>query len=164
MSINKSLATAQLQATPNLLTKPPPVTLFQLFSWLIVQLEWTQLLIFLRRLWLGLTCVGDGEAVGCLDVVHVGHQVKGRLWRIGARVVQKYGQAKGSVLLICVSDEQPTCREREKGRFYSVIVIWLGVFRDSRLGLTTAIQNVSWMEKQSNTGHNLAVAWFQTEL
>lgn len=85
-----------------------------------MQPEWTQLLIFLKQHRLGLTGVGDSEAVSCLNVVHVGHQVKGCLRRIGARVVQKYGQAKGSVLLICVSDEQPACRdetEREGGRW-----------------------------------------------
>lgn len=55
-----------------------------------------------------LTGVGDGEAVCRLDVVHMRHQVEGRFRGIRAGVVQKDGQAKGSVLLIRVSDEQAT--------------------------------------------------------
>lgn len=61
-----------------------------------------------------LTGIGNSEAVGSLNVVHVGYQVKGGLRCIRACVVKKNGQPKGSVLLICVPDEQPACRrERE---------------------------------------------------
>lgn len=61
-----------------------------------------------------LTGIGHSKAVGSLNVVHVGYQVKGGLGCIRACVVKKNGQPKGSVLLICVPDEQPACRrERE---------------------------------------------------
>lgn len=61
-----------------------------------------------------LTGIGHSEAVGSLNVVHVGYQVKGGFGCIRACVVKKNGQPKGGVLLICVSDEQPACRrERE---------------------------------------------------
>lgn len=58
-----------------------------------------------------LTCIGHGEAVGRLNVVHMGYQVEGGLGCIRACVVKKNSQAKGSVLLICVPDEQPACRK-----------------------------------------------------
>lgn len=67
------------------------------------------------QLQVALTCIGYSEAVGSLNVVHVGYQVKGGLRCIRACVVKKNGQPKGSVLLICVPDEQPACR-REKER------------------------------------------------
>lgn len=53
-----------------------------------------------------LTGVGDGEAVGRLDVVHMRHQVERGLRGVRAGVVQEDGQAEGGVLLISVSDEQ----------------------------------------------------------
>lgn len=53
-----------------------------------------------------LTGVGDGEAVGRLDVVHVRHQVERGFRGIRAGVVQEDCQTKGGVLLISVSDEQ----------------------------------------------------------
>lgn len=55
-----------------------------------------------------LTGVGDSEAVGRLDVVHVRHQVERRLGGVGAGVVQEDGETEGGVLLIGVSDEQTT--------------------------------------------------------
>lgn len=59
-----------------------------------------------------LTGVGDGEAVGRLDVVHVRHQVERGLRGVGAGVVQEDGQAEGGVLLIGVPDEQAACAQR----------------------------------------------------
>lgn len=58
-----------------------------------------------------LTGVGDGEAVGRLNVVHVRHQVERGFWGVRAGVVQEDRQAKGGVLLISVSDEQTTWTE-----------------------------------------------------
>lgn len=55
-----------------------------------------------------LTGVGDSEAVGCLDVVHVRHQVERGFRGVWAGVVQEDGETESSVLLICVSDEQAT--------------------------------------------------------
>lgn len=63
-----------------------------------------------------LTGVGDGEAVGRLDVVHVRHQVERGFRGVRAGVVQEDCQTKGSVLLISVSDEQTAWTEGEKHR------------------------------------------------
>lgn len=60
-----------------------------------------------------LTGVGDSEAVGCLDVVHVRHQGEWGFRGIGAGVVQEDSQAEGRVLLIGVSDEQTTCKGKK---------------------------------------------------
>lgn len=64
-----------------------------------------------------LTGVGDGEAVGRLDVVHVRHQVERGFRGVRAGVVQEDRQTKGRVLLISVSDEQ-TAWEREGGQVW----------------------------------------------
>lgn len=61
-----------------------------------------------------LTGVGDGEAVGRLDVVHVRHQVERGFRGVRAGVVQEDCQTKGSVLLISVSDEQTAWTEKEE--------------------------------------------------
>lgn len=58
-----------------------------------------------------LTGIGDGEAVGRLDVVHVRHQVERGFRGVRAGVVQEDCQTKGSVLLISVSDEQTAWTE-----------------------------------------------------
>lgn len=58
-----------------------------------------------------LTGIGDGKAVGRLDVVHVRHQVERGFRGVRAGVVQEDCQTKGSVLLISVSDEQTAWTE-----------------------------------------------------
>lgn len=63
-----------------------------------------------------LTGVGDGEAVGRLDVVHVRHQGERGFRGVGAGVVQEDGQAEGGVLLVGVPDEQTTWAERRETR------------------------------------------------
>lgn len=61
-----------------------------------------------------LTGVGDCEAVGRLDVVHVRHQVERGFRGIWTGVVQEDGQTKGCVLLISVSDEQTAWTEERR--------------------------------------------------
>lgn len=56
----------------------------------------------------GLTCIGDGEAVGRLYVVHVRDEVKGRFRGVGAGVVEEDRQSERRVLLIGIPNEQPT--------------------------------------------------------
>lgn len=103
---------------------------------------------------LGLTGIGDGEAVSCLNVVHVGHQVKGRFRRIGARVVQKYGQAKGSVLLICVSDEQPACRDETERQTETKVIFCVKQADPYSITAFGHIQNVSRMKSEVRIGPN----------
>lgn len=59
-----------------------------------------------------LTCIGDGEAVGRLYVVHMRDEVKGGFRGVGAGVVEEDGQSERRVLLIGIPNKQPTWRGR----------------------------------------------------
>lgn len=63
-----------------------------------------------------LTCVGDGEAVGRLYVVHVRDEVKGGFRGVGAGVVEEDCQPERRVLLIGIPNEQPTWWREGGGR------------------------------------------------
>lgn len=77
-----------------------------------------------------LTSMGDGEAVGRLEVIYVIVQMERLLGRVLVGVVELHGKPKSAVLLYCRPHEEPTLGgkgEQEEENWWKNVILDLPI-------------------------------------